>query len=164
MSIRVLMTTSLARYHARAPRYILDTEDNSLIRLSGAEQLSWEENTELRDVSLTGLSFTAPQDLSPQIGEVIKIQFSVPSAEQMACFAVVIRIEKLDSFENLIGVHFYKLDRTQRLNIVQGLAQKVTKKIHVEVPSKLNPAQILTMTGIFFTIACWLILIKIYFF
>src|SRR3954467_384303 len=112
------MTTSLARYHARAPRYILNTDDESLIRLSGAEQFSWEENTELRDVSLTGLSFTAPQDLSPQIGEVIKIQFSVPGSVQMACYAVVIRIEKTDEFENQIGVHFYKLDRTQRLNIV----------------------------------------------
>src|SRR5437868_2092262 len=100
------MTTSLARYHARAPRYILDTQDDSLIRLSGAEQHSWEETTELRDVSLTGLSFTAPQDLSPQIGEVIKIQFSVPGSKQMACYAVVIRIEKLDPLDNLIGVHF----------------------------------------------------------
>src|SRR5690349_9249159 len=110
--------TSLARYHARAPRYILNTEDNSLIRLSGAEQWAWEESTELRDISLTGLSFVAPQDLSPQIGEVIKIQFAVPGSQQMACYAVVIRIEKINQFDNIIGVHFYKLDRTQRLNLV----------------------------------------------
>ena len=158
------MTTSLARYHARAPRYILDTEDNSLIRLSGAEQLAWEENTELRDVSLTGLSFTAPHDLSPQIGEVIKIQFSVPGAHQMACFAVVIRIEKLDSFENQIGVHFYKLDRTQRLNIVQGLAQKVVRKEVVETAPVVSSAQFLTVIGVLLTLACWVALIKIYFF
>ncbi len=164
MSIRALMTTSLARYHARAPRYILDTEDNSLIRLSGAEQLAWEENTELRDVSLTGLSFTAPQDLSPQIGEVIKIQFSVPGAHQMACFAVVIRIEKLDALENLIGVHFYKLDRTQRLNIVQGLAQKVVRKDKPETAPVTGPAQILTVIGILLTLATWLLLVKVYFF
>jgi hypothetical protein len=164
MSIRELMTTSLARYHARAPRYILDTEDNSLIRLSGAEQLAWEENTELRDVSLTGLSFTAPQDLSPQIGEVIKIQFSVPGSQQMACFAVVIRIEKLDSFENQIGVHFYKLDRTQRLNIVQGLAQKVTKKDKTEPAPATSPMQVLTVIGVLLTLATWLLLMKVYFF
>ena len=119
------MTTSLARYHGRSPRYILNTEDNSLVRLSGASQLSWEEKTELRDISLTGLSFLAQQDLSPQIGEVIKIQFSVPGSQQMACYAVVIRIEKINQFDNMIGVHFYKLDRSQRLNLVQGLAEKV---------------------------------------
>ncbi|MBC7456708.1 MAG: PilZ domain-containing protein, partial [Bdellovibrionaceae bacterium] len=119
------MTTSLARYHARAPRYVLDTIDNNLIRLSGAERRSWEESTEIKDISLTGVSFTAPSDLSPQLGEMIKIQFSVPGSEQMACHAVVIRIEKLTPYENLIGVHFYKLERLQRLNLVQGLSDTI---------------------------------------
>lgn len=157
------MTTSLARYHARAPRYVLNTDDESLIRLSGAEQLSWEENTELRDVSLTGLSFTAPQDLSPQIGEVIKIQFSVPSAQQMACYAVVIRIEKINMLDNLIGVHFYKLDRTQRLNIVHGLADKIRsqKNNNPELSPKTWPA--LSFVGLVLTIICWLTLIKIFY-
>ena len=158
------MTTSLARYHARAPRYILDTDDNNLIRLSGAEQLSWEENTELRDVSLTGLSFTAPQDLSPQLGEVIKIQFSVPASEQMACFAVVIRIEKTSEFDNLIGVHFYKLDRTQRLNIVQGLAQKVKPREIEVTPPLVSSASFISVIGIVLTLLCWLTLMKIYFY
>lgn len=156
------MTSSLARYHARAPRYILNTEDNSLVRLSGAEQLSWEEKTELRDVSLTGLSFLAQQDLSPQIGEVIKIQFSVPGSEQMACYAVVIRIEKINQLDNLIGVHFYKLDRTQRLNLVHGLADKVQKKI----PENINQRgfnNIISVIGLILTLLCWLTLMKIYF-
>lgn len=156
------MTTSLARYHARAPRYILNTQDDSLIRLSGAEQLSWEENTELRDVSLTGLSFTAPQDLSPQIGEVIKIQFSVPGSLQMACYAVVIRIEKLGMLDNLIGVHFYKLDRTQRLNIVQGLNPKI-KKLKPDDSEKESNAPLIAFAGLIFTIICWLTLMKLFY-
>ena len=157
------MTTSLARYHARAPRYILNTEDESLIRLSGAEQLSWEENTELRDVSLTGLSFTALQDLSPQLGEVIKIQFSVPSAEQMACYAIVIRIEKISSIENMIGVHFYKLNRTQRLNIVQGLSDKIrNQQIKMEKTNKIG-WPVLSLVGLILTVICWLTLIKIFY-
>lgn len=122
------MTTSLARYHARAPRYILNADDNNLVRLSGAERLPWEESTEIRDISLTGLSFTAPMDLSPQLGEIIKIQFSVPGAEQMACYAVVIRVQNIYDFKNLIAVHFYKLDRLQRLNLVQGLANRIQKQ------------------------------------
>lgn len=119
------MTGSLARYHARSPRYVLNTEDSSLIRFSGAERFSWEEKTELRNISLTGLSFVAPLDLSPQLGEIIKIQFTVPGSEMMACYAVVIRIEEQNDYENEIAVHFYKLDRLQRINLVQGLAQKV---------------------------------------
>lgn len=161
MTIRTMMTGSLARYHARAPRYILNTQDNSLIRLSGAEQLSWEEKTELRDVSLTGLSFVAPQDLSPQIGEVIKIQFSVPGSEQMACYAVVIRIEKINQFDNMVGVHFYKLDRTQRLNLVHGLAEKIQRDDPTLRQKKITHA--ISITGLILTLACWLFLMKIYF-
>ncbi len=156
------MTSSLARYHARAPRYILNTEDNSLVRLSGAEQLSWEEKTELRDVSLTGLTFLAQQDLSPQIGEVIKIQFSVPGSQQMACYAVVIRIEKINELDNLIGVHFYKLDRTQRLNLVHGLADKVQKNIPENINQK-NFNNSIAAIGLILTLLCWLTLMKIYF-
>ena len=120
------MTGSLARYHSRSPRYILDTYDNNLIRLSGAEKLSWEEKTVIRNISLTGLSFTAPRDLSPQLGEIIKIQFQVPGSEMMACYALIIRIEVLNDFDNEIAIHFYKLDRVQRINLVQGLAEKMT--------------------------------------
>lgn len=157
------MTTSLARYHGRSPRYVLNTEDNSLVRLSGATQLSWEEKTELRDISLTGLSFLAQQDLSPQIGEVIKIQFSVPGSQQMACYAVVIRIEKINQFDNMIGVHFYKLDRTQRLNLVHGLAEKVQKtKPENSKQSKMN--MFISVAGLIITLLCWLTLMKIYFF
>jgi hypothetical protein len=156
------MSTSLARYHARAPRYILNTEDNSLVRLSGAEQLSWEEKTELRDVSLTGLSFLAPQDLCPQMGEVIKIQFSVPEAKQMACYAVVIRIEKINQFDNLIGVHFYKLDRTQRLNLVQGLTRKI-QKTNPENTKQSKFHNFVSIAGLVIALLCWITLMKIYF-
>ncbi len=153
----------MARYHARSPRYILNTQDDSLIRLSGAEQHSWEENTELRDVSLTGLSFTAPQDLSPQIGEVIKIQFSVPGSEQMACYAIVIRIENINEFDNLIGVHFYKLDRNQRLNIVQGLSPKIRKNKNFQSESSEKDTKLITFAAILLVLACWLTMMKIFY-
>ena len=110
--------TQLAKYHGRAPRYVLNTEDNNLIRYSGSERWSWEEKTEIRNVSLTGLSFIAPSDLSPLLGEIIKIQFVIPGSKQMACYAIVIRIDKDGDFENLIAVHFYKLDRLQRINLL----------------------------------------------
>lgn len=162
------MTTSLARYHARAPRYVLNTDDNSLVRLSGAERLPWEENTEIRDISLTGLSFIAPIDLSPQLGEIIKIQFSVPGAEQMACYAVVIRIQNVYNFTNLIGVHFYKLDRLQRLNLVQGLANKIQKQSSTtKTASKpvdygaLGKAFVLI--GLFITALAWISWMRIFF-
>ena len=158
------MSGSLARYHARSPRYVLDTQDNSLIRYSGAERLPWEEKTELRNVSLTGLTFICANDLSPQLGEIIKIQFSVPGSESMACYAIVIRIAPEDKYSNEIAVHFYKLDRIQRINLVQGLASKMdTKKFNVGNynDSKLSD-HFFYITLMFFSILSWLLIINLY--
>lgn len=40
--------TSLAKYHGRSPRYILDTEDESLVRVAGPQQVPWEEGTAIK--------------------------------------------------------------------------------------------------------------------
>lgn len=158
------MSGSLARYHARSPRYILDTQDNSLIRFSGAERLPWEEQTELRNVSLTGLSFVCANDLSPQLGEIIKIQFSVPGSETMACYAIVIRIAAEDAHSNEVAVHFYKLDRIQRINLVQGLATKMdTRKFNLVSDNTPTPSKhFLYLTLMFFSVLCWIFLMNLY--
>lgn len=116
--------TSLAKYHGRSPRYILDTEDESLVRVAGPKQIPWEEGTAIKNVSLTGLAFTAPIDLCPLLGEVIRIQFNPPTARQMACYAIVTRLEQIGSQSMLVGVHFYKMDMHQRIYLAQGLARR----------------------------------------
>lgn len=158
------MSGSLARYHARSPRYVLDTQDNNLIRYSGAERLPWEEKTELRNVSLTGLSFICASDLSPKLGEIIKIQFAVPGSETMACYGIVIRISNDDDYSSEIAVHFYKLDRIQRINLVQGLAQKLDSKPYrvARKQQKVFSEHLLYLTLMFFSILSWLVLINLY--
>jgi hypothetical protein len=155
------MTAALAKFHSRSPRYTLNTQDNCLIRYSGSERLPWEERTEIRNISLTGLSFNAPTDLSPMLGEIIKIQFSVPGGQQMACYAVVIRIDGNDDFENQIAVHFYKLDRLQRLNLLQGLTQKASETVS-SVVKPLITAKLIAAAGLFLAVICWITLMKIY--
>lgn len=120
------MTQGLARYHSRSPRYILDTDDNYLIRVAGPRQTPWEEGTEIKNVSLTGLAFTAPEDLCPILGEVIKIQFQVPGQQNMACYGIVTRIENEEASHNcLVAIHFYKLEMAHRLILAQGLTEKL---------------------------------------
>jgi hypothetical protein len=129
------MSQSLAKYHARAPRYILNTDDNFLIRIAGPRQIPWEEGTEIKNVSLTGLAFTAPDDLCPLLGEVIKIQFTVPGGQQMACHGIVTRLES-DEAKMLVGVHFYKLEMSHRIVLAQGISRKFKdqqKKAHQEI-------------------------------
>ncbi len=155
--------TQLAKYHGRAPRYVLNTEDNNLIRYSGSERWSWEEKTEIRNVSLTGLSFVAPADLSPLIGEIIKIQFVIPGSKQMACYAIVIRIDADSEFENSIAVHFYKLDRLQRINLLQGLSEKNTSKAVTAKENITSESKLIAMLGLIMTAICWATLMKLYF-
>lgn len=119
------MSNSLAKYHARAPRYILQPQDNTLIRVAGPRQVPWEENTEILNISLTGLAFSAPPDLCPIIGEVIKIQFEAPGAKQMACYGLVTRLEPLTRSQMFVAVKFYKLDMVHRVLLAQGLAMKL---------------------------------------
>lgn len=126
------MAQGLARYHGRSPRYILNTLDDSLIRVAGPRQLPWEEGTEIKNISLTGLAFTAPSDLCPLLGEVIKIQFDVPGSQPMACFAVVTRIDPVRPQKMLVGVHFYRLEMAQRIALAQGLSQKLREQLDQE--------------------------------
>jgi amino acid permease len=155
------MALSLARYHTRSPRYTLDTDDNNLIRTNIVNNLQWEEKITISDLSLTGLSFTTPQDLSPQLNEVIKIQFTVPHAEQMACFAQVVGVRKSESkFEQEIAVKFFNLDRLQRINLMQGLSAKTTQ-IKTKKPNSL--LKLFNFSLMFSSLASWLIVLKIYF-
>ncbi|MBC7457133.1 MAG: PilZ domain-containing protein [Bdellovibrionaceae bacterium] len=158
------MTGSLARYHARQPRYILNATDNNLIRYSGAERYSWEEKTELKNISLTGLTFSAPIDIKPQLGEVIKIQFEVPGSEPMACHAIVTRIEHINSYDCEIAIHFYKLERIQRINLVQGLTIKNSQIKKIELHVELNKMrQIFNIAALLTAALIWAIVLRTFF-
>lgn len=119
------MNQNLARYHARAPRYILNTEDDCLIRVAGPRQVPWEEGTEIKNVSLTGLAFLAPEDLCPILGEIVKIQFQPPGAKQIASYAIVTRLDPAENDKVLVGLHFYKMEMGHRVAIAQGLARRL---------------------------------------
>lgn len=123
------MTQSLAKYHSRSPRYILQPQDNTLVRVAGPQQTPWEEGTDIKNISLSGLAFTAPADLCPLVGEIIKIQFQVPGSNEMACFGLVTRIESIGASEMLVGLQFHKLEMAHRIVLLQGLAQKLKEQI-----------------------------------
>lgn len=119
------MNQALPRYHTRAPRYILQAEDNTLIRVAGPHQTPWEEATEISDLSFSGLSFTAPSELCPILGECIKIQFEVPGSKQMACYGMVARLDLSNPTTSLVGVQFIKLELPHRIVLAQSLAKKL---------------------------------------
>lgn len=124
-----MMTQTLAKYHARSPRYILQPEDNTLIRVAGPLQTPWEEATEIQNISLSGLAFTAPPELCPLIGEFIKIQFMIPGSVQTACFGLVTRLDKVSPSTMLVGVEFKKLELTHRIVLTQALTKKLNAQL-----------------------------------
>lgn len=109
-----------------------------MIRVSGPRQAAWEEGTEIVNISMTGLAFTAPIDLCPIIGETIKIQFSIPGSKQMACFGLVTRLETLGRTEMLVGIQFIKLEMAHRVVLLQGLAQKLKEQQHRKQKEELK--------------------------
>lgn len=154
--------TSLARYHGRAPRYILNTEDDSLIRVAGPKQTPWEEGTEIKNVSLTGLAFMAPTDLCPILGEVVKIQFTPPGSQQIACYGIVIRLDEINESSRLVAVHFYKMEMPHRIALAQGLAKKLKDiQDRERIESAMHPQislshKIPTFFFMGFVLLCWL--------
>lgn len=131
------MTQQLSQYHQRSPRYVLLPQDNCLIRLAGPKQIPWEEGTEIKDISTTGLSFTAASDLSPNLGETIRVEFTVPGSKQMACFARVVRLQTLTDTDNLIAIEFELLNNPQKINLEEGLSKKVNP--NDEIAIETNP-------------------------
>ena len=137
---------TLARYHSRSPRYILQPQVNTLVRVAGPRQLPWEEGTEIRNISLSGLAFTAPSDLCPIVGEMIKIQFEVPHRAQMACFGLVTRLEPIGSKQMLVGVQFQKLEMPHHLVLLQGLAQKLKEQQQQKQKLEIKKASVRLFT------------------
>ncbi|MEI7974250.1 MAG: PilZ domain-containing protein [Bdellovibrio sp.] len=116
---------ALPKLLPRLARYTLKPEDNSLVRFAGPQKTPWEEDTEIQNISLSGLSFTAPSDLCPELSEVIKIEFSIPGGQQTACFALVTRLEPMGQTRMLVGVHFHKLNLAQKVILAQALTLKL---------------------------------------
>jgi hypothetical protein len=118
------MTQVHSLYHQRSPRYILLPQENCLIHIAGPKQVPWEEGTEIKNISSTGLCFTAPEILAPKHGEYIKIQLDIPGSQVMACHGKVSRVEKIDSDTLLVGIEFEALSEFQRRNLFRGLKGK----------------------------------------
>lgn len=133
------MNPTLSRYYQRAPRFILLPQDNYFIRVAGPKQVPWEEGTEIKNMSSTGLAFTAPRDLSPDIGEHIRIQFTVPSGQQIATYAQVTRLEDVGNRSALVAVKYENLELAQRLTIRQGVNQRLRSENNLDsLPMKLG--------------------------
>lgn len=124
----------LKRFIPRAPRYVLRPEDAQLLYFAHKEQVGVKYPTKILNVSETGIAFLVYKSTAPRIGDVIKIEFPVPGAEQIAWWGHVVRLEEYtdepwwsetdetsSSTEILVGVSFHHLPEGHRKEIRDGL-------------------------------------------
>lgn len=128
------MSAAIQQRQARAPRYRFRPDDSRLIRCANPGQSENAFSTTTLNVSATGLAFRVERSLSPQIGEVIMIEFTVPGGEQMACFSRVVRIEepreqwkKNYSDEVIVAVRFGRLGSGQKERLALGIGARLAQ-------------------------------------
>jgi|GEM_PF-4416215 len=125
----------LENYEARAPRYVLNFSDNTILRFSSAAKGSKKFQTRVVNLSETGMAFLLPALDNPHDDETIKVEFQVPNRTAMACFAKVIRIENHQTFNKfgqrqtfkLVAVTFVDLPVAQTQMIREGLLEEFEK-------------------------------------
>jgi hypothetical protein len=92
--------------------------------------------TEIINLSETGMAFTVPFLDSPNLNEIIMVEFPVPGSEDsIACFAKVQRVQKYTIIESdffqkdckLVAVKFEKIKDEQIKNLRLSLDQEFKK-------------------------------------
>ncbi len=127
---------NLAHYAARSPRYLLQPLDNKIIRFTGPDRTPWDETTEIRNISLSGLAFTVPPGIEPRMKEILALEFEVPGQEDyMACHAQVVRLERVSDQRTLVSVRFFELTANQKFFLLSGLLNKLKAKEQSQLKS-----------------------------
>ncbi len=134
------MAEALKRYIARAPRYTLTPEDNKLLYFAENTLQSKKRETELVDVSASGLTFLTDRDYAPALGDMIKIEFTSPGGEKVAWWARAVRIEEYQGYgwwrasadedhEDLVivAIQFRDMPEAHRARIQTGIKKRLTK-------------------------------------
>ena len=129
------MALKLRQFMPRAPRYVLRPEDAQLLFFAHPGQTAGNKYpTKIINVSETGIAFLVYKSTAPRIGDLIKIEFPIPGAEQIAWWARVVRMEEYSSSpwwrdsdetssstEIMVGVTFEHLPAGHRKEIKEGL-------------------------------------------
>lgn len=123
----------------RAPRYVIEVGDQEVLRFAQAPRNSKAMYTRIIDLSETGMAFLCPFLSAPMENETIKVEFTAPNTEAIACFAKVVRIQNHRSYDTfgqrqtfkLVAVEFKDLPPKQRANLSKGLTEKFKQKRQV---------------------------------
>lgn len=100
------MSAHARRYFERPPRYVLNASDNSMMRFRDSEPNGLPVNANVVDVSATGMAFVMEGPEIPYLHETLKVEFTIPGKQQIACFANVVRIDLVKKWHPDRGEEF----------------------------------------------------------
>ena len=130
---------NIEELYPRAPRYVVELGDNEIVRFAHMPRGSKAMHTRIINLSESGMAFLVPYLTAPQEGEKIKVEFSAPNSESIACFAKVARVQIHRTYHNgqkpqtfkMVAVEFQNLPAQQRKMIADSLNHQFKKK-HAE--------------------------------
>lgn len=122
--------------YPRAPRYTLELGDNQIVRFAHMPKGSKAMHTRILNLSESGMAFLVPFLSAPQLDERIKVEFTAPNSESIACFAKVVRVQVHRTFYKtsepqtfkLIAIEFQSLHPKQREMLAQGISKQFKKQ------------------------------------
>lgn len=146
------MGERIRKFIPRAPRYVLRPSDRNLMRfgLASLKGPAHIERTILVNLSETGAAFVTDASNDLKIGDSIKVEIPIPSGDQIAWFARVVRIQEYDdrswfSRRNsesdpeqiVIGLKFDELPEPHSRAIRKGIEQSFLKALQDQQVRKI---------------------------
>jgi hypothetical protein len=135
------MSAASSRFYPRAPRYTLKANDETTMRFALMQTRGAALDTELQNVSKSGLKFCIFNDEVPRRGldegDMIKIEFKIPSGKQIACFATVTRVEQVANWNPEFGDQSI----TEVAVSFRNLPTAFVNALERALPNKENEAQ-----------------------
>jgi hypothetical protein len=136
--------SAIRRFVPRATRYVLRPQDQKLLRFAFQQDHLGQgiQETVLFNLSKTGLAFLVEREFAPALGDLIKVDFSVPGRQRLASWARVVRTEEYSRGlwwlkENprfsdfiMVGISFQDLPVGHEMEIQTGLDQRLTELFH----------------------------------
>lgn len=129
----------------RSPRYQLRGHDVTTARFKTLFKPSRSRvsETEVIDISETGISFRIRESRAPRLGDVLAVEFRIPGGQQIACKAMVVRLEQIKdpnsglrwnerSYDQVLaGLQFLDLPAAYK----RTLSQRVTDRMNLATPA-----------------------------
>lgn len=148
------MNGALRHFKSRSMRYSLRPQDKNVMRFTmqtedGGKNAVHE--TLMLNLSQTGVGFLVDAEMAPNMGDRMMVEIPIPSGEQLAWWATVVRLEewvprrrfsKSDGFmetrKMIVGLRFEEMPDGHILNLKRGLEDSFMRIMREQ---KLRTAQ-----------------------